>query len=199
MANVTVTPEEFTMVRFDSARIRDLASAVADAVGLANDLELRIEVDEQSPLGRTRVTSFDPVTITTESGAFEDPRRIRDLSDANVQDVLGRLLMRVRDRLDPVFGDPPPDKELSVQQHTAWDAYAVGRCARLGLPTQRQRRLYHFRIRHLRDALGRRGPDVARPRGRLRYHRDGPRGRGVGATPGPGRRPLRGGRSPAGG
>ena len=56
--------------------------------------------------------------------------------------------MRVRDRLDPAFGDPPPDKELSVQQHTAWDAYAVGRCARLGLPTQRQRRLYHFRIRH---------------------------------------------------
>ena len=148
MAKVTVTPEEFTMVRFDSARIRDLASVVADAVGLADDLELRIEVDEQSPLGRTRVTSFDPVTITTESGAFEDPRRIRDLSDANVQDVLGRLLMRVRDRLDPVFGDPPPDKELSVQQHTAWDAYAVGRCASLGLPTQRQRRLYHFRIRH---------------------------------------------------
>lgn len=148
MAKVTVTPEEFTMVRFDSARIRDLASVVADAVGLADDLELRIEVDEQSPLGRTRVTSFDPVTITTESGAFEDPRRIRDLSDANVQDVLGRLLMRVRDRLDPAFGDPPPDKELSVQQHTAWDAYAVGRCARLGLPTQRQRRLYHFRIRH---------------------------------------------------
>ena len=82
MAKVTVTPEEFTMVRFDSARIRDLASVVADAVGLADDLELRIEVDEQSPLGRTRVTSFDPVTITTESGAFEDPRRIRDLSDA---------------------------------------------------------------------------------------------------------------------
>ena len=148
MAKVTVTPEEFTMVRFDSARIRDLTSAVADAVGLPNDLELRIEVDEQSPLGRTRVTSFDPVTITTESGAFEDPKRIRDLSDSNVQDVLGRLLMRVCDRLDPAFGDPPADKELSVQQHTAWDAYAVGRCDRLGLPTQRQRRLYHFRIRH---------------------------------------------------
>ena len=148
MAKVTVMPEEFTMVRFDSARIRDLTAAVADAVGLPDDLELRIEVDEQSPLGRTRVTSFEPVTITTESGAFEDPKRIRDLSDQNVQDVLGRLLMRVRDRLDPAFGDPPPDKELTVQQHTAWDAYAVGRCARLGLPTQRQRRLYHFRIRH---------------------------------------------------
>ena len=134
MAKVTVTPEEFTMVRFDSARIRDLTAAVADAVGLPDDLELRIEVDEQSPLGRTRVTSFEPVTITTESGAFEDPKRIRDLSDQNVQDVLGRLLMRVRDRLDPAFGDPPPDKELSVQQHTAWDAYAVGRCARLGHP-----------------------------------------------------------------
>ena len=198
MAKVTVTPEEFTMVRFDSARIRDLASAVADAVGLANDLELRIEVDEQSPLGRTRVTSFDPVTITTESGAFEDPRRIRDLSDPNVQDVLGRLLMRVRDRLDPALGDPPPDKER-VRRRPLRQPRPAHPTAAPAVPLPHPPRLHRRRRRHLRDALGRRGPRVARHRGRLRYHRGGPRGRGLGATPGPGRRPLRGGRSPAGG
>ena len=63
-------------------------------------------------------------------------------------DVLGRLLHRCRDRLDPAFGEAPEDGELTLQQSTAWDAYAVGRCARLGYPVQRQRRLYHFRNRH---------------------------------------------------
>jgi hypothetical protein len=62
--------------------------------------------------------------------------------------VLGRLFFRIRDRLDPAFGEPPPDSELSLAQSTAWDAYAVGRAVRLGYPASRQRRLYRFRNRH---------------------------------------------------
>jgi hypothetical protein len=46
------------------------------------------------------------------------------------------------------FDDAPADADLSIAQYAAWDTYAVGRCERLGLPVSRQRRLYHFRIRH---------------------------------------------------
>lgn len=148
MAKVSVTPQEFVFVKFDAARVQELASEVADKVGIGPDAEVRIEIDEASPLGRTKLVSLDPITITTEGGAFEDAKRPRQLSDKNVRDVMGRLLFRAHDRLDPAFGDPPADDELSLQQNTAWDTYAVGRCDRAGWAPQRQRRLYHFRNRH---------------------------------------------------
>ena len=56
--------------------------------------------------------------------------------------------MRTKDRLDPSFGDPPPDDDIPINDYTAWDTYAVGRLERLGFPSQRERRRYHFRIRH---------------------------------------------------
>ncbi len=51
-------------------------------------------------------------------------------------------------RLDPSFGDPPPEKDLTLAQGTAWDAYSVGRCARLGFGDTQARWRYHFRNRH---------------------------------------------------
>jgi hypothetical protein len=148
VAKVEVTPQEFVMVKFDAARIAAVAGEVADKVGVPADAVLRIEVDEQEPLGRTTVTSLDPITITVEGGAFEDAKRPRQMSERGIVDVLGRLLFRVQDRIDPAFGDPPADEELTLQQATAWDAYAVGRAERAGLAVQRPRRLYHFRNRH---------------------------------------------------
>jgi hypothetical protein len=65
-----------------------------------------------------------------------------------VVDVLGRLFHRLADRLNPRFADAPADDELTLAQATAWDAYAVGRCAQVGYAPQKQRRLYHFRNRH---------------------------------------------------
>jgi hypothetical protein len=146
MARVTVTPEAWHFVAFDSARIAAIAERLLDEIGL--DVDLRIEVDESTPLARVAVPSLQPLVITVESGAFEDLQRPRQLGEAAVADVLARVLHRIRDRLDPAFGDPPPDTELSLRQASAWDAYAVGRAARLGYPVQRQRRLYHFRNRH---------------------------------------------------
>lgn len=146
MAQVTVTPEEWHHVAFDSGRIAAVADKLLGEIGL--DVDLAVEVDETTPTGRVSVASLDPLVVRVESGAFEDPKRPRQLSEQAVADVLGRVLHRCRDRLDPAFGDPPADSELTLQQWTAWDAYAVGRCARLGYPVQRQRRLYHFRNRH---------------------------------------------------
>ena len=148
MAKVTVDPETFTMVEFDADAIRAAAERVADDIGLPADLEIRVEVDEQTPLMRSRLESIDPVTISAESGAFEDLKRPRHLSEVRTADVVGRLLFRAADRLDPSFGDAGEDADIPLPRLVAWDCYAVARLARLGYLAQRQRRLYHFRNRH---------------------------------------------------
>jgi hypothetical protein len=148
LAKVVVTPEEFAFVSFDAAHISELTSTIADKVGLPADAEVRVEIDEATPLGRTRLVSTDPITITVEGGAFEDAKRPRQLSDYSVIDVVGRLLFIAKDRLDPAFADAPAESDTTLQQRTAWDVYAVGRCDRMGWQPQRQRRLYHFRNRH---------------------------------------------------
>ena len=148
MARVEVVPPTFGLVRFDAARIAELADDVATRVGLPADATLRIEVDEASPLVRTSVASLEPVTLAVEGGAFEEAKRPRTMSEDNVTQVLARLLYRVRDRLDPAFGDPPPDAALGLAQATAWDAYAMGRAERLGLSPHKSRWRYHFRNRH---------------------------------------------------
>lgn len=148
MSRITVTPQTFNYVVFDAGRIEELASEVAERVGLPDDLPVLIEVDEAIPLGRTRLASLEPVVVSVQGGAFENAKQLRHLSERNVVDVLGRIFHRLLDRLDPRFADAPPDDQLTLQQSTAWDAYAVGRCERLGYTPQKQRRLYHFRNRH---------------------------------------------------
>ncbi|HEY7042182.1 MAG TPA: hypothetical protein VH419_00795 [Nocardioidaceae bacterium] len=149
--SVTITPETFTLVNFDAAEIKKVVDGLIPAIGLPADLDVTIEVDESTPLGRAIVTSYDdPVLINVESGALEDPKRPRRVSPTGAADVLGRLLFRVRDRRSDGFGDPPPDEELTMPQSVAWDVYCIGRLVRLGFRhyDNRQRRLYHFRNRH---------------------------------------------------
>jgi hypothetical protein len=148
MAKITVIPEKFNLVYFDSGRIAELAAEVAEVVGLPADFEIRIEVDEVSPLGRTTLTSLEPATVMIEGGAFENAKKPRHMSDDDVRGVLGRMFYRIRDRVLGGFGDAPPDEQLDLQQQTAWDAYAVGRTERAGLTDQKPRRQYHFRNRH---------------------------------------------------
>jgi hypothetical protein len=145
---VTVAPETFAMVSYDAGEIASITERLITEIGLPESLEVHIKVDETTPLGRAHVTSLEPVTVEAESGAFEDPKKPRQLSPFGTADVLGRLLFRVRDRLDPTFGDPPIDDDLPLPLTVAWDVYAVGRLSRLGYHSQRQRRLYHFRNRH---------------------------------------------------
>jgi hypothetical protein len=146
VSDVTVTPETWQFVDFDGHRIATVSATLLEQIGLR--APLRIEVDETTPLARAKMLSLDPLVLDVESGAFEDPKRPRQLSERQVADVLGLLLFRASDRLDGGFGEVPPDDGLNVAQSTAWDVYAVGRFARLGYPVQRQRRLYYFRNRH---------------------------------------------------
>ena len=147
MPDVDVVPASFEYVFYEAGAIREIVQRVARLVGFPDDEPIRIVIDETSPLARWSLTSTDPVTLTTEGGAFEDTRRPRVLSVERTEDVLGRFLLKVLDRRGP-FADAPADGELGLAHHVAWDVYAVGRLAALGLPGQRKRRLYQFWNRH---------------------------------------------------
>lgn len=143
---VTVSPTTFVNVAYDAGTIAALAESIAAEIGL--DGNITIEVDETAALGRTDLVSIDPVHIRTESGSFEDQRRLRQFSEDRTRDVLGRYLWRAFDRRSAAFGDPPADDDLSLAHRSAWEVYTVGRMARAGHPIARQRFLYAFRNRH---------------------------------------------------
>ena len=145
---VEVRPDTFSMVFFDAAEIRAIVEQLVAEVGLPGDLTVTIDIDETTPMGNAVVASLEPVVITAESGALEDVKAPRKLSAEGTADVIGKLLFSVRDRLDPTFGEPPADDDLTLQESVAWEVYCVARLGRLGHPVQRQRRLYQFRNRH---------------------------------------------------
>ncbi len=142
----TVEPAEFSYVEFDASRIAAITDELAADIGL--DTDILIRVDETSALGHTELVSTDPVIIETESGALEDPRRLRQLSDQVARDVLGRHLLRAADRRNPDFGAPADDDDLAVPHRVAWEIHTIGRLDRMGHPSNRQRWLYSFRNRH---------------------------------------------------
>jgi hypothetical protein len=148
--NITVDPPAFSFVDYDPDQIAAVAADLAALAGLPDDVRIQVVVDEANPFGKTStVVDGRSVTIAVEGGAFEDMQRFRQFSEENARLVLGRLLFRVADRLDPAFGDPPPDPELTHAEHTAWDVYAVGRYSRkAGVDGGLTRRRYAFRLRH---------------------------------------------------
>jgi hypothetical protein len=143
---VTVTPEQFTLVFFDAGRIAAVASEVLGLLGMDDDLA--IEVDERTPVTRVMVTDGSPIVVRAESGAFEDLRQPRQMSDDSVRLALARVLVRVRDRRSGGFAEAPSDDQLTLAQVAAWDTYTLGRLTRMGLATHEQRWRYNFRNRH---------------------------------------------------
>jgi len=144
---VTVSPAEFSLVRFDAPAIAEVAAMLLDRLGMA-ELDLAIEVDETTPIARISAIDGDPIVVSVESGAFEDPKRPRHQSSDAIVTSLGRVLLRIRDRRRGAFEDAPADVELTLAEAAAWDAYAVGRLAAAGYGANRQRWLYNFRNRH---------------------------------------------------
>lgn len=143
---VTVEPEEFRFVTFDGALIRDVAESLVATLGI--DRPVLVRVDESTPLGRIRAEIGETIAVTVESGAFEDSKRPRQQSEVATRINLGRILLRVGDRLHGGFADTPLDDDLSLAQMAAWETYCAGRLSRLGLRINRQRWLYNFRNRH---------------------------------------------------
>jgi len=149
LAKVTVTPETFELIEFDHDEIQAIAEEMAGKCGLADDVEVDIEIDEAMMMPQID-SSVDgrKVTLKMSGGALEDQRQARHLSPERARLQLGTFLFRARDRLDGGFENAPAHADLSVQHSSAWDTYTEGRLAKLGLPARPQRRLYHFRLRH---------------------------------------------------
>lgn len=144
---VEVVPQEFTFVLFDAATIERAMSGLLERLGLG-DRDVRVEVDETSPIARVQVRPGDPIVVMAESGAFEDARRPRELSELAVVTASGRMLLRLRDREAPGFENAPADDDLTLSEAAAWDVASIARLERLGYAMNRQRWLYNFRNRH---------------------------------------------------
>jgi len=142
----TVEPQSFRFVMFDAALTERVSDGLIAALGI--DRPVSVTVDETTPLAGLQAEIGDTIAIHVQSGAFEDLRRPREQSEAATAVALGRILLRVRDRLHGGFGEAPPDDGLSLRQMAAWETYCAGRLARLDLDVTEQRWRYNFRNRH---------------------------------------------------
>ena len=119
-------------------------------VGLGEEVEIRIEVDETTPLGRAPTSmSVDPVHIRARVGLVRGPQEACGGSARSRPPTSSAATCCG----PPTAGAAPSathpsDADLTVPQRTAWEIYAVGRLAAVGYPAQRQRWLYAFRNRH---------------------------------------------------
>jgi hypothetical protein len=120
---------------------------LAGQLGLDDEV-IVVAVDETTLLSRVRVSLDDGIRISAESGAFEDPRRLRRQSRSQTQIALGHALLAARDRLLGGFADAPAEPDLTLAQLAAWQAYQAGRLSRLGVAVNQQRSRYDFRNRH---------------------------------------------------
>ena len=149
-AKVTISPEEFTFVKYDAAEIASIVTELAEQLELANPI--RVIVDETTPLAKLSeeidaASSDATITLHAESGALEDRKHPMSFSADVARESLGRILLRAHDRMRPDFADAPSDLDLTLEQNAAWDTYCAGRLARMGVRVNQQRWRYNHRNR----------------------------------------------------
>ena len=149
-AKVTVSPDEFTFVKYDASEIATIVAELAEQLELANPI--RVIVDETTPLAKVSeeidaVSSDATITLHAESGALEDRKHPMSFSADIARESLGRILLRAHDRMRPDFADAPGDLDLTLEQNAAWDTYCTGRLARMGVRVNQQRWRYNHRNR----------------------------------------------------
>ena len=147
---VTVTPEEFSFVKYDAAEIAALVGELAAQLEIANPIQ--VVVDETTPLAKVyeeieAASSDATITLHAQSGALEDRQHPMSFSATNAREGLGRILLRARDRMRADFAGAPADLDLTLAENAAWDTYCAGRLARMGVETNRQRWRYNHRNR----------------------------------------------------
>jgi hypothetical protein len=149
-AKVTVSPQEFTFVKYVADDIAAIVAELAALLEVSNPIH--VIVDETTPLAKLSEeldgTSSDAtITLHAESGALEDRKHPMSFSPTGARESFGRILLRAHDRLRPDFADVPADVDLTLEENAAWDTYCVGRLARLGVATNEQRWRYNHRNR----------------------------------------------------
>lgn len=149
--NISLTPEAFTLVKFDAAELLALAQDAADAVGVPSDVPIAIEVDEALPLpliASAVDTADGKISIWFSGGCFESPKYQAQLQPDTSKTEFGAAFLRGRDRLDGGFEAAPRDGEVSERQRAIWDVYTDGRLARQGSFVMNEpRRRYSYRLR----------------------------------------------------
>lgn len=151
MARVTLLPEQFSLVEYDSTDVVAVIEEAAAIVGFPTDVDIVVEVDEElfAPLVGSAADVVDGHAHIWISGAnLEDVTRPRHFSAERSRLDFVIALLRAKDRLGTDYEDAPPDAELTLAERTAWEAWSEGRAERLGVPTRRQRRLYDYRLQH---------------------------------------------------
>jgi hypothetical protein len=149
-AKVTVSPEEFTFVKYDASEIAAIVADLAARLEIANPI--RVVIDESTPLAKVYeeidgTSSDSTITLHAESGALEDRKHPMSFSADTARESLGRILLRAHDRMRADFADAPGDLELTLRQNAAWDTYCAGRLARMGVTVNQQRWRYNHRNR----------------------------------------------------
>jgi hypothetical protein len=147
---IEVHPEQFTLVSYQVADVARLAGDEAARVGLPDTVRVRLEVDEAlpSPLTGSAADLVDgEARVWISGGELEDPRYRLQLSEPMTRQTLAMAFLRIVDRLGPCAA-APGDTELDDRRRAAWDVWAEGRVARLGVPVHPSRRRYHYRLAH---------------------------------------------------
>ena len=149
--DISLTPEVFTLVKYDAASLLAIAQDAAKAVGVPDGVSIEIEVDEALPgplIASASEAEPGKLSFWFSGGCFEDPKRQAELQPDLSKTELGAAFLRGRDRLDGGFEDAPPDGEISERQRAIWDVYTDGRLARLGgFVMNEPRRRYSYRLR----------------------------------------------------
>lgn len=145
---ISVTPDTFTKVMFDVAEIRDAAKRAAELVrGFDDSRSFELAVDEERMTTRIRISSLTPLVLGIDSGALEEAKRPRTLSQGRTTSTVARLLAEVADREFSDFGAPELGEPSDLSIRVAWDVYCYGRISRLGLSVQKAALRYNFRNR----------------------------------------------------
>jgi hypothetical protein len=151
VGTLTVSPDPFNLVVFDSAVVRALLEELAGTLELPTDVDISLTIDEALPhpiLGTMADVVDRHVDLWCTGGCFEARDRTRAFSERHARAEISAMLLRARDRLRGGFEDAPRDADLHPGERAAWDAYTAGRLAALGHRIHHQKRLYDFRLQH---------------------------------------------------
>lgn len=150
-ARTTITPAEFTLVPYPADEIVAIVEDVAARIDFPATVGIDLEVDEElfAPLVGHLSDVVDGRAHIWISGAnFEDKKKPRHFSALQARDDLTVALLRAKDRLHDDFADAPPDGQLSRGERVAWDVWAHGRAAKLGVNVRVQPLRYEYRLQH---------------------------------------------------
>jgi hypothetical protein len=148
---VHITPEKFTLVAYDADEIVGIVEDIAAQIGFPQGVDIDLDVDEVlfAPLVGHMSDVVDGRARIWISGAnFEDKKQPQHFSASQARDDLTVAMLRAKDRLSEDFAGASDEAKLSRGERAAWDVWAHGRAAKLGIPVRRQALLYEYRLQH---------------------------------------------------